>query len=89
VDFAQHLLDQLSASAFAKPVPTPETGQPLTECEFEVLALIVEGANNQAIAKLLVIGEHTVYVDISNIFAKLHVTLWTEVAALALKLHLV
>jgi len=89
VDFAQRLLDQLSASDSPKPVPVPETGQTLTVREVEVLKLIAEGASNQVIAQRLVISEHTVKVHITNIYAKLQVTSRTEAAARARDLHLV
>jgi len=89
MDFAQRLLDQLSASDSPKPVSIPETGQTLTVREVEVLKLIVEGASNQVIAQRLVISEHTVKVHITNIYAKLQVTSRTEAAARARDLHLV
>jgi len=89
VDFAQCLLDQLSASDSPKPVTIPETGQTLTVREVEVLKLIAEGASNQVIAQRLVISEHTVKVHITNIYAKLQVTSRTEAAARARELRLV
>ena len=89
VDFAQRLLDQLSASNSPKPVPVPETGQTLTVREVEVLKLIAEGASNQVIAQRLVISENTVKAHITSIFAKLQVASRTEATARARKLRLV
>jgi len=89
LNFAQRLLDQLSASDSPKPVPIPETGQTLTAREVEVLKLIAEGASNQVIAQRLVISEHTVKAHITSIFSKLQVTSRTEAAARARELRLV
>jgi len=89
VDFAQHLLDQLSASDSPKPVPVPETGQTLTTREVEVLKLIAEGATNRIIAQRLVISEHTVKAHITSIYSKLQVTSRTKAAARARELRLV
>jgi len=89
VDFAQRLLDQLSASDSPKPVPIPETGQMLTVREVEVLKLIADGASNQVIAQRLVISEHTVKAHITSIFSKLQVASRTEAAARARELRLV
>jgi LuxR family maltose regulon positive regulatory protein len=88
-DFAQRLLDQLSASDSPKPVHVSETGQTLTVREVEVLRLIAEGASNRVIAQRLVISEHTVKAHITSIFSKLQVTSRTEAAARARELHLV
>jgi LuxR family maltose regulon positive regulatory protein len=89
VDFAQRLLDQLSASDSPKPVSIPETGETLTVREVEVLELIAEGASNQVIAQRLVISQHTVKAHITRIYAKLQVTSRTEAAARARELRLV
>jgi len=87
-DFAQGLLDQLSACDSPRPVTIPETGQSLTPREFEVLKLIAEGASNQSIADQLVISGHTVKVHITNIYGKLQVKSRTQAIALAHELHL-
>jgi DNA-binding NarL/FixJ family response regulator len=62
-----HLFQEGSTNNTA---PFPE----LTEREHEVLQLIANGENNQAIARRLHISPHTVGNHISNIFSKLQVT---------------
>ena len=63
----------------------PPPGFDLTAREREVLALMVRGLNNVAIAEKLVISRSTVKVHVSNILAKLNVTSRTEAVALAVK----
>jgi len=60
---------------FAAPqVPGPPLAFPeLTEREREVLDLIAQGHNNEAIARQLVLSQKTVRNHVSNIFAKLQV----------------
>jgi len=48
--------------------PFPE----LTDREFDVLTLIAEGMDNQAIARRLVLSPKTVRNHVSNVFAKIH-----------------
>jgi DNA-binding NarL/FixJ family response regulator len=48
--------------------PFPE----LTEREFDILALIAEGLDNQSIARGLVLSPKTVRNHVSNVFAKIH-----------------
>ncbi len=61
----------------------------LTEREREVLALLVEGLNNNQIAERLVITLSTVKFHVSSILSKLGVSSRTEAVALALKNNLV
>lgn len=68
--------------------PTP-TVEPLTEREREVLALMVEGLANSAIAERLVVSLSTVKFHVSNILAKLGVESRTEAVSRALKKRLV
>jgi DNA-binding NarL/FixJ family response regulator len=46
----------------------------LTQREFDILALIAEGLDNQSIARDLVLSPKTVRNHVSNVFAKIHAT---------------
>jgi NarL family two-component system response regulator LiaR len=59
-------------------------GRDLTERERQVLALLVEGKTNKAIAEELILSPGTVRVYVSNILAKLGVGNRTEAVALAI-----
>ncbi len=61
----------------------------LTDREKEILALMVEGLPNTAIAERLVVSQSTVKFHVSNVLSKLGVTSRTEAVALALKHKLV
>ncbi len=61
----------------------------LTEREQEVLALLVEGLNNNQIADRLVVTLSTVKFHVSSILSKLGVSSRTEAVAMALKNDLV
>ncbi|MBA3532648.1 MAG: response regulator transcription factor [Ardenticatenales bacterium] len=63
----------------------PAPGHDLTEREREVLALLVEGLNNTAIAAQLVVSPSTIKSHVSNILAKLGVASRTEAATLAVR----
>lgn len=62
-----------------------KVGDDLTEREREVLALMVEGLNNQQIAERLVVSLSTAKSHVSSILSKLGVTTRTEAVSLALK----
>jgi len=79
---AAHALAQL---ATAPPAPRPD----LTKREREVLALLVTGQTNSAIAAQLQISRSTVHLHISNILAKLGASNRTEAAMLAVQRKLV
>jgi DNA-binding NarL/FixJ family response regulator len=46
----------------------------LSAREVEVLRLVAEGLNNQAIGERLFVSEHTVHRHVANIFSKLSVS---------------
>jgi DNA-binding NarL/FixJ family response regulator len=57
----------------------------LTQREKEVLALLAEGADNEAIARALVISPQTARTHIQNILGKLNVHSRLEAAAIAMQ----
>jgi NarL family two-component system response regulator LiaR len=77
---------QALIQAAAQPAPP---GQDLTPREREVLALMVEGLNNAAIADRLVVSPSTIKAHVSSILAKLGVTSRTEAVALAVRHDLI
>jgi NarL family two-component system response regulator LiaR len=68
---------------------TPTVGEDLTPREREVLALLVKGSSNAAIAERLAISESTAKFHVSNILSKLHVTSRAEAIAVAVENSLV
>jgi two-component system, NarL family, response regulator LiaR len=80
-----------AAEVLIQAARTPETqlGDDLTEREREVLALMVDGMNNQQIAERLVIGLSTAKSHVSNVLSKLCVSTRTEAVSFALKHGLV
>lgn len=68
-----------------RPSALPQSDEPLTEREVEVLILVARGFSNQEIADLLVISERTVRTHVSNILSKLHLANRTQAALYALK----
>lgn len=65
--------------------PEIRLGDDLTEREREVLALLVDGLNNQQIAERLVVSLSTAKSHVSNVLSKLGVSTRTEAVSLALK----
>ena len=63
----------------------PEEVEPLTEREFEVLAMAAKGLSNKMIARELHLSDRTVQVHLSNIFGKLGVASRTEAVITALR----
>ncbi|MEM8505589.1 MAG: response regulator transcription factor [Cyanobacteria bacterium P01_D01_bin.1] len=76
--------DRLSTLAEANPVV-----EPLTPREIQVLNQLASGFSNKAIAKALVISEHTVKFHISAILAKLNVSSRTEAVSVGIRAGLV
>jgi PAS domain S-box-containing protein len=76
------LAEEAAASAMVKKYR-------LTDSEYKVLSLIAEGKSNPQIAEQLVISPSTVRFHVTSILRKLGVTNRTEVAAIAVRRHLV
>ena len=72
----------------APQVPSPEDRKGLSPREIEVLRLISEGLNNQAIAERLFISEHTVHRHVANTLTKLNVSSRSAAVAQAGRLGL-
>jgi LuxR family maltose regulon positive regulatory protein len=64
----------LVASLAAPDAPRPADTAGLTMREIEVLRLVADGLNNQAIAGKLFVSEHTIHRHVANIFSKLGVS---------------
>ena len=77
---ARKLLQELS-----HPPEQPQTPEPLTGREVEVLKLVASGRSNQEIAEELVISEATARTHVSNILRKLHLASRTQAALYALR----
>jgi len=70
-------------------MPTEKIGFNLTDREREVLALLVEGINNNQIAERLVISRSTAKFHVSSVLSKLGVASRTEAVVTAVKHKLV
>ncbi len=68
----QSLVQAVSELVAARRAPTARPFPALTDREFDVLLLIAEGMDNQAIARHLVLSPKTVRNHVSNVFAKIH-----------------
>lgn len=64
------------------------TGEQLTEREVEILLLLADGKDNQAIADTLIISPNTVRTHLQNLFSKMGVHSKLEAVTLAAKLGL-
>jgi LuxR family transcriptional regulator, maltose regulon positive regulatory protein len=84
---AHALLAALTANPTAEPAAPSDTDV-LTRRQIEILRLIAEGLNNQAIADRLFISEHTVHRHVANMLAKLNVSSRSAAVAQAGRLGL-
>jgi LuxR family maltose regulon positive regulatory protein len=82
-EYVGRLLAAFPVNHTAGPPPTRRLIEPLSDREFEVLALIAEGFSNQEIANQLIISLRTVKWHSSNIYGKLAVKNRTETASRA------
>ena len=93
--FTQQVLDavkQVRDSSFSPstfPIPSTSIAHDLTDREREVLALMVEGLNNNQIAARLIVSVSTAKFHVSSILSKLGVASRTEAVAVALQNNLV
>jgi NarL family two-component system response regulator LiaR len=81
-----------AAQVLIRDLTAPEgraTGDDLTQSERQVLALMVDGLSNKAIAVQLTVSLSTVKFHVSNILSKLNAGSRTEAVSLALKQKLV
>jgi DNA-binding CsgD family transcriptional regulator len=85
------VVDPVLAEAVLRPgAPTvPPLVEPLTPREGEVLALLVEGLSNRAIAARLGISEHTAKFHVGAVLGKLGAESRAEAVTLAARLGLV
>lgn len=67
----------------------PEIGTNLTHRERDVLTYMVDGLNNNTIAKEMVVSRSTIKFHVSNLLAKLHAANRMEAISIALRNHLV
>jgi DNA-binding NarL/FixJ family response regulator len=68
----QSLAQAVSELVAARRSPSSRPFPELTDREFDVLSLVAEGMDNQAIARRLVLSPKTVRNHVSNVFAKIH-----------------
>lgn len=88
-DFLQSVLRQLNESEQAQQAVSPDTDDPLTPREVDVLQLLVEGLTNQAIAQVLGLSAGTVKSYVQTILRKLEVADRTQAAVKAIRAGLV
>src|SRR5688572_15153457 len=86
-DMAVFSSDITSVLLHRDTAPTEDYG--LTEREFDILRLLVEGLNNRQIAEALTISRATVKFHLSSIFTKLNVSSRVEATVLAIAKNLV
>ncbi|MCR4880394.1 MAG: response regulator transcription factor [bacterium] len=84
-----HLVNKNSSAQGATRADFRASHANLTEREYEVLKLIVDGKSNQEIADELKISEHTAKAHVCNIIQKMLVDDRTQVAVKAIKENLI
>jgi NarL family two-component system response regulator LiaR len=77
------------AARLLREVQAPESPEPLTERETDVLRLLAQGYANKEIAQALTIGDKTVKTHVSNILSKLGVPSRMQAALYAVRTGLV
>ncbi|MDZ7726753.1 MAG: response regulator transcription factor [Dehalococcoidia bacterium] len=82
-------LSPQAAARLVREVQAPDSPEPLTERETDVLRLLAQGQANKQIARSLHIGEQTVKTHVSNILSKLGVQSRTQAALHAARIGLV
>lgn len=82
-------LSPQAAARLVREVQAPQSPEPLTERETDVLRLLAQGQANKQIARSLQIGEQTVKTHVSNILSKLGVQSRTQAALHAVRVGLV
>lgn len=86
---AAHEAGRADALALELEGPSSDGSSPLTRREREVLGLVAEGKTDAAIAKALVISEHTVHRHVANILAKFCCASRSAAVAEALRKNLI
>ena len=76
-------LSPAAAARLMREVRTPQSLEPLTDRETEVLRLLAEGMSNKEIAASLSIRDNTVKTHVGNVFTKLGVQSRTQAALYA------
>lgn len=82
-------LSPQAAATLMREVRAPESPEPLSERETDVLRLLAQGNSNKEIAQALVLSEKTVKTHVSNILGKLSVPSRTQAALYAVRIGLV
>jgi DNA-binding NarL/FixJ family response regulator len=82
-------IEPRAAARLMREVRAPESPEPLTEREVDVLRLLAQGQSNKEVAYTLNIGEKTVKTHVSNILTKLGVSSRTQAALHAVRTGLV
>ena len=82
-------LSPQAAATLMREVRAPESPEPLSERETDVLRLLARGNSNKEIAQALILSEKTVKTHVSNILGKLSVPSRTQAALYAVRIGLV